>query len=139
MLKHFLFLFLFPVFSIAQTIAFSKPDSSDLFIQYGDEEVIKKANDLIKKPESQVFLAEFNKKFPNTFEKEIRYKQLLTANVDDWEIQLYDERKNQLNFIKNYTNLSPELQKLVESNNRWNNWHLIILYDHMLDKLDIKL
>ncbi|CAH0994745.1 Thiol-disulfide oxidoreductase ResA [Emticicia aquatica] len=139
MLKHFLFLFLFPVFSFAQTIAFSKPDSSDIFIQYGDEEIIQKANDLIQKPESQVFLTEFNKKFPNTFEKEIRYKQLLTANVDDWEIQLYDERKNQLNFLKNYTNLSPEFQKLVESNIRWNYWHLLLSYAIIRSNLDTKL
>ena len=147
MLKNFLILLLFPVISLAQAerrpnIGFSKPDSTDLFIKYGDVEIIKKATNLILMPESQAFLNEFNKKFPDTFEKEIRYKQLLTANVDDWEIALYEERKSQLAFLKNYPSfdkLSPEFQKLAETNIRWNYWHLLLSYAIIRSNLDTKL
>lgn len=147
MLKNLFFLILFPIISFAQTelrpnISFSKPDSSDVFLQYGDSEIIKKVNDLLKESESQAFMSEFNKKFPNTFEKEIRYKQLLSANVDDWEMTLYDERKNQLSFLKNYQNLnklSDEFQKLVESNIRWNYWHLLLSYSIIRSNMDTKL
>ncbi len=143
MLKNFLFLVLFPAISFTQSpIGFSKPDSSDLFLQYGDTEIIKKATDLIQMPESQAFLTEFNKKFPDTFEKETRYKQLLSANVDDWEMALYDERKSQLAFLKTYPNfdkLSPEFQKLTESNIRWNYWHLLLSYSIIRSNLDTKL
>ena len=141
MLKNFLFLLLFPCFSHAQ-IGFSKPDSSDIFVQYGDAEILKKANDLIQTPESQAFLTEFNKKFPDTFEKEIRYKQLFSANVDDWEIKLFDERKAQLNFLKSYPSfdkLSPEFQKLTELNIRWNYWHLLLSYSIIRSNMDAKL
>jgi hypothetical protein len=147
MLKNFLFLVLFPVISFAQTelrqhIGFSKPDSSDIFVKYGDAEILKKANDLNQMPESQAFLTEFNKKFPDTFEKETRYKQLLSANVDDWEMALYDERKSQLAFLKNYSGLdklSPEFQKLTESNIRWNYWHLLLSYSIIRSNMETKL
>ncbi len=142
MLKNFLFLLLFPVISFAQIIGFSKPDSSDVFVQYGDKEIIKKVSDLIQTPESQAFLTEFNKKFPDTFEKETRYKQLLTANVDDWEMTLYDNRKGQLNFLKNYPNLAklnPEFQSLVEANIKWNYWHLLLSYSIIRSNIDTKL
>lgn len=144
MLKNFIFLVLFPVISFAQTpnIGFSKPDSSDIFVKYGDAEIIKKTAYLIQTPESQAFLTKFNKKFPDTFERETRYKQLLTANVDDWEMKLYDERKSQLTFLKNYPSfdkLSPDFQKLAESNIRWNYWHLLLSYSIIRSNLDTKL
>lgn len=141
MLKNFLFLLLFPTISFAQ-LGFSKPDSLDIFVNYGDTEILKKANELIKTPESQAFLTEFNKKFPDTFEKEIRYRQLLTTNVDDWEMKLYDERKNQLNFLKNYPDvakLSPDFVSLTESNIRWNYWHLLLSYSIIRSNIDTKL
>jgi len=89
-----------------------------------------------------LFIAEFNKKFPNTFDKETRYKQLLGANVDDWEMGLYDERKNQLDFLKTYPakdKLSADFQKLTESNIRWNYWHLLLAYSIIRSNLDTKL
>ncbi|MFN3490210.1 MAG: TlpA family protein disulfide reductase [Emticicia sp.] len=143
MLKNFLFLLLFPIISFAQmSVGFSKPDTTDIFVEYGDGNILKKANDLIENTDAQIFLTEFNKKYPNTFNKEIRYVQLISANVDDWEMKLYDDRKSQLNFLKNYPNLAklnPEFQSLVEANIRWNYWHLLLAYSIIRSNFDTKL
>lgn len=142
MLKKLLLLLLIPILSTAQTISFSKSDSADIFLESGETELINQLRGLMQAPESQAFMAEFRKKFPESFEKEIRYKQLLVANVDDWEMGLYDERKNQLDFLKNYPakdKLSNDFQKLVESNIRWNYWHLLLAYSITRSNLDTKL
>jgi hypothetical protein len=132
MLKNFLFLLFFPFISFAQSkVGFSKPDSADIFVEYGDGNILKKANDLIENVDAQAFLTDFHKKYPNTFDKDIRYVHLISSNVDDWEMKLYDERKSQLAFLKNYLNfpkLNPEFQSLVEANIRWNYWHLLLAY-----------
>ncbi|RYU96918.1 TlpA family protein disulfide reductase [Emticicia agri] len=142
MLKKILLFLLIPILSSAQTIGFSKGDSVDIFLQSGETALINQLNKLLQEPESQTFMAEFKKKFPDSFEKETRYKQLLVANVDDWEMGLYDERKNQLDFLKNYPakeKLSADFQKLVESNIRWNYWHLLLAYSITRSNLDTKL
>ena len=67
MLKNFIFLLLFPVISFAQkTVGFTIPDSSDIFVEYGDDIIIKKAKDLVQNTDAQTFLTEFHKKYPNT-------------------------------------------------------------------------
>lgn len=142
MLKKLFLLLLIPILSSAQTIGFSKGDSVDIFLESGETELINKASGLLQEPESQVFMAEFRKKFPQSFEKEIRYKQLLSANVDDWEMGLFNERKNQMDFLKNYPakdKLSADFQKLVETEIRWNYWHLLLAYSITRSNLDTKL
>ncbi|GAB3514386.1 TlpA family protein disulfide reductase [Emticicia fontis] len=142
MLKKILLLLLIPILSSAQVIGFSKNDSTDIFAQSGETELINQLKGLMEAPESQAFMTEFKKKFPESFEKEVRYKQLLVANVDDWEMGLYDERKNQLDFLKNYPakdKLSADFQKLVENNIRWNYWHLLLAYSITRSNLDTKL
>ncbi|AFK04368.1 Redoxin domain protein [Emticicia oligotrophica DSM 17448] len=143
MLKNFILLLLFPIFSFAQkTVGFSIPDSTDIFVEYGDGHILKKAEELIGNTDAQAFLKEFHKKFPNTFDKDIRYVHLISSNVDDWEMTLYDERKSQLNFLKNYSNLSklnPEFQSLVEANIKWNYWHLLLAYSIIRSNIDTKL
>jgi thiol-disulfide isomerase/thioredoxin len=143
MLKNFIFLLLFPVISLAQkTVGFTIPDSTDIFVEYGDGNVLKKTEDLVQNTDAQAFLTEFHKKYPNTFDKDIRYVHLISANVDDWEMKLYDERKSQLNFLKNYPNISklnPEFQSLVEANIRWNYWHLLLAYSIIRSNIDTKL
>jgi len=143
MFKNFIFLLTFPVITFAQkTVGFKMFDSTDIFVEYGDGNIVKKANDLIENADSQAFLADFHKKYPNTFDKDIRYVQLISANVDDWEMKLYDERKSQLAFLKNYLNfpkLNPEFQSLVEANIRWNYWHLLLAYSIIRSNIDSKL
>jgi thiol-disulfide isomerase/thioredoxin len=142
MLKNLFLFLLIPILSSAQTIGFSKGDSVDIFLQSGETELINKATSLLQEPESQTFMAEFKKKFPESFEKQIRYKQLLSANVDDWEMSLFDERKNQLDFLKNYPakdKLPADFQKLVETEIRWNYWHLLLAYSITRSNLDTKL
>ena len=142
MLKNLFLFLLIPILSSAQTIGFSKGDSVDIFLQSGETELINKATSLWQEPESQTFMAEFKKKFPESFEKQIRYKQLLSANVDDWEMSLFDERKNQLDFLKNYPvkdKLPADFQKLVETEIRWNYWHLLLAYSITRSNLDTKL
>jgi hypothetical protein len=143
MFKNFIFLLTFPVITFAQkTVGFKMSDSTDIFVEYGDGNIVKKANDLIENADSQAFLADFHKKYPNTFDKDIRYVQLISANVDDWEMKLYDERKSQLAFLKNYLNfpkLNPEFQSLVEANIRWNYWHLLLAYSIIRSNIDSKL
>ena len=143
MLKNFLFLLFFPFISFAQSnVGFSKPDSTDIFVEYGDGNILKKANDLIENVDAQAFLTDFHSKYPNTFDKNIRYVYLISSNVDDWEMKLYDERKSQLAFLKNYPNLTrlnPEFQYLVEANIRWNYWHLLLAYSIIRSNVDTKL
>jgi len=142
MLKRILLYLLIPVFSSAQTIGFSEGDSTDIFAQSGETELISKLNGLMQAPESQTFMAEFKKQFPESFQKNTRYKQLMATNVDDWEMSLYDERKKQLGFLNNYPakdKLSADFQKLVESNIRWNYWHLLLAYSIIRSNQDTKL
>lgn len=142
MLKRILLFLLIPVLSSAQTIGFSESDSADIFMQSGEADLIKTATDLVQTPESQAFLAEFKAKFPEAFQKDVRYKQLMATNVDDWEMSLYDERKKQLGFLNNYPakdKLSADFQKLVESNIRWNYWHLLLAYSIIRSNQDTKL
>lgn len=142
MLKKLFLLILLPILSSAQITGFSKSDSVDIFLQSGETELITKATGLFQEPESQLFMAEFKKKFPVSFEKEIRYRLLLSRNVDDWEMELYDERKNQLDFLKNYPakdKLSADFQKLAEAEIRWNYWHLLLAYSITRSNLDTKL
>lgn len=142
MLKKLFLLILLPILSSAQITGFSKSDSVDIFLQSGETELINKATGLFQEPESQLFMAEFKKKFPVSFEKEIRYRLLLSRNVDDWEMELYDERKNQLDFLKNYPakdKLSADFQKLAEAEIRWNYWHLLLAYSITRSNLDTKL
>eukprot|EP01041_Mallomonas_annulata_P015340 gene15340-32488_t len=123
-------------------VGFSKPDSTDIFVEYGDGNILKKANDLIENVDAQAFLTDFHSKYPNTFDKNIRYVYLISSNVDDWEMKLYDERKSQLAFLKNYPNLAklnPEFQSLVEANIRWNYWHLLLAYSIIRSNIDTKL
>lgn len=142
MLKKLFLLILLPILSSAQITGFSKSDSVDIFLQSGETELINKATALFQEPESQLFMAEFKKKFPVSFEKEIRYRLLLSRNVDDWEMELYDERKNQLDFLKNYPSkdkLSADFQKLAEAEILWNYWHLLLAYSITRSNLDTKL
>lgn len=144
MLKNFLFfLVLFPAITFAQKpVGFTIPDSADIFVEYGDGNILKKTNDLIENTDAQAFLTEFHKKYPNTFDKDVRYVHLISANVDDWEMKLYDDRKSQLNFLKNYPNfakLNPEFQSLVEANIKWNYWHLLLAYSIIRSNIDTKL
>lgn len=142
MLKRILLYLLIPVLSSAQTIGFSESDSTDIFAQSGETELISKLNGLMQTPESQTFMAEFKKQFPESFQKNTRYKQLMATNVDEWEMSLYDERKKQLGFLNNYPvkdKLSADFQKLVESNIRWNYWHLLLAYSIIRSNQDTKL
>lgn len=142
MLKKLFLLLLLPILSSAQITGFSKSDSLDIFLESGENELINKSKSLFLEPESQIFMAEFIKKFPVSFEKEIRYRLLLSTNVDDWEMELYDERKNQLDFLRNYPakdKLSSDFQKLVETEIRWNYWHLLLAYSITRSNLDTKL
>lgn len=137
-----IFIFSFFIASSAFSQLKLEADSTDFFLKYGSEGVIKQRETFFQNPDNQKFLNEFNKKFGKSFDKDTQYVALQNANVDDWEMGLFDERKKQLEFLKNYPDkdkLSADFLKFMENNIRWNYWHLLLAYPVIRSNKDTKL
>ena len=82
----------------------------------------------------------FYDKFGDYFNVEKQYSLLQKTNVDEWEMSLFDTRNAQLAFIK-----SPEfadnltLKKYLETEIKYNYWHLIFAYPVLRSNLDQKM
>lgn len=86
---------------------------------------------LFTKAAEKEFLKAFDEKFKADFDAPAQYKKALAANVDQWEMSLFDARKAQTEFYKSYSkagDFSEAFKKYVESCIRWNYWHLIMAY-----------
>jgi thiol-disulfide isomerase/thioredoxin len=81
----------------------------------------------LSQPDNQYFIKEFDKKFGANFNKKVQYELLLTANIDQLEMDLYDQRKAQLDFLKN-SKASKFLADHLEKEIKYNYWHLIFAY-----------
>lgn len=143
MLKKIVFFIAFiPFISQAQIQILSAQDTTDLILQNGDNSILQKSKEMLQNSENQTFISEFKKKFGKDFEDEFQYNQLLTKNVDEWEMELYEKRLKQNEFYKSYPNkskLTPEFQKWVENQIRFNYWHLLLAYSIIRSNKDTKL
>ncbi len=77
------------------------------------------------------FLAVFEKEFGEHFNTEKQYEALKGSNVDEWEMLLFENRNNQLTFLKNhpdYSSLSTEFINLIVTEVNYNYWHLLLAY-----------
>jgi thiol-disulfide isomerase/thioredoxin len=101
-------------------------DSSDIYTKFKfakyDSLLIE-----LKSPENEDFIKDFNKKFGAFFDSKKQYEYLLTANIDQLEMDLYDQRKAQLDFLKK-AKVSKFLAEHLEKEIKYNYWHLIFAY-----------
>lgn len=81
----------------------------------------------LSQSDNQYFIKEFDKKFSANFNKNVQYELLLMANIDQLEMDLYDQRKAQLDFLKN-SKASKFLADHLEKEIKYNYWHLIFAY-----------
>ncbi len=101
-------------------------DSADLYPKFNFARYDSLQNEL-KSPENEDFIKDFNKKFGAFFDTKKQYKYLLTANIDQLEMDLYDQRKAQLDFLKK-AKVSKFLAAHLEKEIKFNYWHLIFAY-----------
>lgn len=101
-------------------------DSNDVYtsFKYTQYDTLKLE---LSKPENQEFIKEFDKKFGTNFNKKVQYDLLLKANIDQLEMDLYDQRKAQIDFLKK-SKISKFLSEHLEQEIKYNYWHLIFAY-----------
>lgn len=77
------------------------------------------------------FAESFTSEFGENFDTSERYEAIKMANVDEWEMRLFEERNKQMKFLKSYANyeqLSEGFIELVTTNINYNYWHLLLAY-----------
>lgn len=130
-MKKLLFFFCsLSYFSFAQT-----PDSTkvrqDIFLEGANPSDLSKLDEMLKVPIHQAFWAKFQEQFGKQFSTAELYPKTQTTSVDNWEMMLFDNRKAQIAFYKNYpesTKFSEDFKKYVENSIRWNYWHFLVAY-----------
>ena len=131
----------FAVKTNAQSSVLALPDSADVYSLLKSNEV-EKLKKLIYEPQNKEFLLKFDAAFGTSFDAKKQYENLQTKNVDDWEIELFEQRYKQLQFVEEYkknTAISEELHGLVQKSIRWNYWHLLLAYPILRSNKDTKL
>lgn len=137
----FLFLLLAPLFNIsAQSVLNRAADSSAVYkLSTLNQEA--KLEQLISIPENARFLTEFDSLYGKWYDSPTLYQRVLTENIDDWEIALFETRNKQLTYLKasgEKQGISPELISLIEKSIKWNYWHLVLAYPILRSNNDTK-
>lgn len=121
-------------------MAFANPKIAELkTFSANPEDVYLKAsfseevhlNELLNMEKNASFASTFDQEFQEDFDTEVQYQKIKTANVDEWELLLFDKRNAQMSFLKNYKSydeLSEEFIDLVQANINYNYWHLLLAY-----------
>ena len=135
-MKKLILLFFITFEANAQFGNFLMPDSSDIYIIYNANK-IDSLNTEIQKLDNQTFLADFEKNFGKYFDYPTQYKGLLEANVDEWEMQLFETRSEQIKFIKDCP--SAKMKSVLEKEIQNNYWHLLFAYPIIRGNNDQKL
>ena len=121
------FLFLAGTLSAADIF---RADDLDPYLQSGftREDAV---NQMLDKASHTAFAEKFAEQFSNDFDADIQYEALKMANVDTWEMELFEKRRKQFQFLKDYPEmdqLSPEFIELIKTNINYNYWHLLLAY-----------
>lgn len=115
------------------------PDSAELYPSYN----FSKSADLEKmldEPANQAFLKSFTGAYGSFFDSEKQYKTLMEKNVDEWEMELFDVSNAQLAQLKkDKATVSPQLYAFLESEIKYNYWHLVFAYPIVRSNSDQKL
>lgn len=129
--KTYLFLFLSLIFfqSKSQSLFNLPNDGADCYV-LADFQEIEKLKTIIEQPDNKSFIDNFDKEFGKSYDAKAQYDTLSKLGIDDWEMQLFENRTKQLEFLKNYTaaSLSDEFKTLVSASINWNYWHLLLAY-----------
>jgi thiol-disulfide isomerase/thioredoxin len=125
----FLLLFFLPRTSIVEHSSFlSAEDDVYLKASFNKEDELKL---ILKKEANSSFYDLFEKEFAEQFDKSIQYEELKTANVDAWELKLFEQRNVQMKFLKSYQhydNLSEDFIDITQANINYNYWHLLLAF-----------
>ena len=101
-------------------------DSADVYNKFKFAKVDSLKKELLLS-ENQEFIKEFNNKFGTSFDTKKQYESLLEVNIDQLEMDLFDQRKAQMTFLKN-AKISKSLSAYLENEIKYNYWHLIFAY-----------
>ena len=137
LMKKIILLFLISFNAYSQLGNFLLPDSADIYQKFGYPELEKLKSEL-KAPENQEFIKNFSSKFGDLFDINKQRGALLEANVDEWEMKLYDDKNAQLKFLKENT-CSPALAAQLQKEIAYNYWKLIFAYPIERGNADQKL
>lgn len=95
----------------------------------------------VSEPVNAAFLAEFDSLYGKWYDFNKLYEKVLTENIDDWEIALFETRNDQIDFLKNNapkTGVSAEFASLIEKSIKYNYWHLVLAYPILRSNNDTK-
>jgi thiol-disulfide isomerase/thioredoxin len=84
-----------------------------------------------KEGASNQFLQKFNEQFNSDFDKNAQEKKMLEQNIDAFEIDLFDAKQKQDNFIKKYPefeNLNESFKNYVRNRIAYNYWNWLLDY-----------
>lgn len=116
-------------------------DSSEVFYALSPINKEKELKELVKKPGNKAFVTAFDSLYGKWFDSEKLYKKLLSQNVDDWEIDLFDARNSQIKFLKSNTDkykIDAGFAGLVENSVKYNYWQLLLAYPILRSNNDTK-
>ncbi len=138
-MKKLIFLLLISFGTFGQESKFLFADSTDLYLKFNIVEA-EKIKENLSNSQNKELLKSFFDKFSESFNTEKQYKILLNTNVDEWEMNLFDIRNQQLSFI-NSPDFSKSLYlvKYLETEVKYNYWHLLFAYPVLRSNLDQKM
>ncbi|MDP5121971.1 MAG: TlpA family protein disulfide reductase [Spirosomaceae bacterium] len=126
--------------SIAQSVL-SVADSTEKVYELSTLNREKELAVLVVEPANAAFLAEFDSLYGKWYDFNKLYEKVLTENIDDWEIALFETRNDQIDFLKNNakkTGVSAESASLIEKSIKYNYWHLVLSYPILRSNNDTK-
>ncbi len=106
-------------------------DSPDFYFSDGPKSDKDAYEELFKNTTNQAFWQLFQLKFKDNYSTPTLIKKSLTMVVDEYEMELYDARKAQTVFLKNYpkaNELTPTFKKYIENNILWQYWYAVVAY-----------
>ena len=111
------------------TVAVAAKDSLDIFKEGAPTSVLEAYNALWNDATHKSFWNEFQQKFAADFDTKKQYELLFSQNIDVREIDLFNQRRKQQDFLKNYPDaakLSEPFKRYVENTIRWNYWYWVL-------------
>ncbi len=136
-MKKLILLFFISFKAYSQLGNFLLPDSADIYRKFEYPELEKLKTEL-ETPENQEFIKKFSTAFGVLFDINKQKGALLEANVDEWEMKLYDDKNAQLAFLKENA-CSPALAAQLQKEIAYNYWKLIFAYPIERGNADLKL
>ena len=126
MKKVFFLLFIsFQVF--AQDILFLNVDSTDIFVIKSAENIELKK--MLENPENLTFMIDFSEKYHQDFNSAMINSKLLSTNIDELEMELFDKKQSQMKFLNNSKDkINPDLYTLISNEIKFNYWYQIFAF-----------